>query len=513
MTSRRPVLLAGLLLATTALGGCSLVDEVRGDRAPTTTASPVGAPAGQEKLARFYTQKLTWKDCSGAVCASLTVPVDYASPDGRTIDLAVVKVPAKRASKRIGALVVNPGGPGGSGVDYARAADFIVGPGVRDAYDVVGFDPRGVGRSAPIDCVTDRQLDTFLGSDPTPDDPAEEKAFAAGSASFAADCGRTAGPLLAHVSTVDAAKDMDVLRSALGEKKLTYLGKSYGTFLGATYADLFPTTVGRMVLDGVVPPDISSAEINLGQAKGFELATRQWAAYCVKEGDCPLGKSVDQVMAGLRTFLASVDASPLPRTGDDAVPRLTEGWASLGIAAAMYDQGSWRTLIDAMTDAVGGDGTALMQLADKYADRNPGGQYAGNIMEVIYAVNCLDKPESSDLTEREAEAAAAAKAAPTWGRYLAWSSLPCGYWPVKATGTPHKISAKGADPIVVIGTTRDPATPYEWSVRLREQLAKASLITFDGDGHTAYTRSNACVDDAVDAYYLEGTLPRDGLRC
>jgi hypothetical protein len=179
----------------------------------------------------------------------------------------------------------------------------------------------------------------------------------------------------------------------------------------------------------------------------------------------------------------------------------------------MYDQGAWRTLMDAMTNALAGDGTALMQLADQYADRNPGGGYAGNIMEVIYAVNCLDKPESSSLSERETMADAAAAKAPTWGRYLAWSSLPCGFWPVKPTGEPHEVTAAGAEPIVVIGTTRDPATPYAWSVRLHDQLAKASLITFDGDGHTAYTRSNACVDGAVDTWYLKGSLPKDGLRC
>jgi hypothetical protein len=218
-------------------------------------------------------------------------------------------------------------------------------------------------------------------------------------------------------------------------------------------------------------------------------------------------------MQGLRTFLASVDASPLPRTGDNAVPRLTEGWASVGIAIAMYDQGIWQFLVDAMRDAVGGDGTSLMQLADQYAHRNPGGGYSDNLMEVISAVNCLDKTASDDLAERRRVAEESKEIAPTWGPYLVWESLTCAFWPVRPTGTPERISAEGADPIVVIGTTRDPATPYEWSVRLREQLADASLITFDGDGHTAYTRSNECVDDAVDAYFLEGTVPKDGLRC
>ena len=432
----------GALSAATALavllGGCSTLDGLRSS--PRVSVSPQPPPPGSEALSTYYAQSLAWTECGGAMCTNLKVPLDYAKPGGPTIEISVVKVPAARPSKRIGSLVVNPGGPGGSGVDNA-------------------------------------------------------------------------GPLLGHVSTQDAARDMDVLRAALGEEKLTYLGKSYGTFLGATYAGLFPKLVGRMVLDGVVAPDLTAEEINLGQAKGFEGATREWAAYCVSEGGCPLGDSVDTVMQGLRDFLRSVDATPIGETGDTAVPKLTEGWASLGIAAAMYDHGAWQSLVDAMRTALSGNGTALLQLADQYADRNPGGHYAGNIMEVIYAVNCLDKPDTADLAERQRLAEGSTAQAPTWGPYLVWSSLPCGFWKIPPTGTPQKITAAGSDPIVVIGTTRDPATPYEWSVRLRDQLASASLITFDGDGHTAYTRSNACVDDAVDGYYLEGTVPKDGLRC
>lgn len=513
MSRRRIAALAGATVAALLVSGCTLPGLGGSNSSSSVSVAPQTPPPGSEDLSSFYAQRLQWNDCEGAQCASLEVPVDYAAPQGDTLQVAVIKVPARRDSRRIGSLVVNPGGPGGSGVDYARAADFIVGKGVRDAYDIVGFDPRGVGRSAPIDCLTDAELDTFLGSDPTPDDPAEEQRFAATAQGLGQGCESTAGPLLAHVSTQDAARDMDILRAALGERQLTYLGKSYGTYLGTVYADLFPAQVGRMVLDGVVAPDLTPEEINLGQAKGFERATREWAAYCVEEGDCPLGESVDQVMEGLRSFLLAVDENPLPKTGDNAVPELTEGWASLGIAAAMYDQGQWRTLVDAMAEALTGDGTSLMQLANQYADRNPGGQYAGNIMEVIYAVNCLDKPDGDDVAERAQLAQESVAEAPTWGPFLMWSSLPCGFWPVEPTGAPKTISAAGAAPIVVIGTTRDPATPYEWAVRLREQLADASLISFDGDGHTAYTRSNGCVDDAVDAFYLKGTVPKDGLSC
>ncbi|HYN30585.1 MAG TPA: alpha/beta hydrolase [Dermatophilaceae bacterium] len=515
---RRPTALLAALATAAALGSCSVVGGARErvGSGPAPTVTPQAPPPGSEGLERFYTQALAWSECDGGRCASLTVPLSYDDPDGATIGVDVLKVPASKRSARVGSLVVNPGGPGGSGVDYARAADVIVGAPVRQRYDVVGFDPRGVGRSEPIDCLTDSELDAFLGAEQTPDDPAEQAAFAANATRFAEACGDNAGPLLGHVSTVDAARDMDVLRSALGEEQLDYLGKSYGTYLGAVYAGLFPTLVGRFVLDGALAPDLTSRELNLGQAEGFERATRAWAASCVEEGDCPLGDSVDSVMEGMRAFLGELDLDPIQQTGDPSVPELTEAWASTGIAAAMYDEGSWPILSDALRDATAGDGTALMQLAYQYADRRPGGGYTSNLMEVIYAVNCLDRPESSSVAEHAKEARESTATAPTWGPLLMWSTLPCGSWPVTDAGSrqrPPPITAEGSGPIVVVGTTRDPATPYEWAVRLRDQLANASLLTYEGDGHTAYTRSNACVDDAIDAYYVKGTVPKDGLRC
>jgi pimeloyl-ACP methyl ester carboxylesterase len=512
--SRRRALTAALAVAcATGLAACELPSSKR-TAAPTSVPSEaVLPPTGMEGAKKFYEQKLDWSGCSGGQCAKLTVPVDYAKPDGDTIELALFKAPAK--GDRLGSLVVNPGGPGGSGVDYARAADFIVGRSVRRAYDIVGFDPRGVQRSAPIDCVSDTALDTFLGVDPTPDDAAEERSFAAGAKAFAESCGAKAGALLGHVSTVDAAKDMDVLRAALGETKLTYLGKSYGTFLGSTYAGLFPKQVGRFVLDGVVPPELTAEQLNLGQAEGFERATRAWAASCVQEGDCPLGTDVDQVMTGLRDLLDSLDQTPLTRTGDGRVTQLGEGWASYGVAYAMYDQGLWSQLDDALRAVVDEqDGSGLMKLANAYADRTSTGRYTGNLMEVIYAVNCLDRPDTDSLTEHQKAAEESLSKAPTWGPYLLWSSLPCGFWPVKATNPPHRITAEGSDLIVVVGTTRDPATPYEWSVMLDRELANSTLITWDGDGHTAYVRSqSSCVNNAIDAYYVKGTPPPADLRC
>lgn len=491
--------------AAVALTACSLTSE------PFTPSENGAMPPGREALTRFYEQKLVWSDCEGGQCSDLEVPLDYATPDGETIRIAVFRAPARKAGSRRGSLVVNPGGPGASGVDYARAADYIVTPQIRNVYDVVGFDPRGVARSAPIDCVSDRGLDRFLGQDPTPDDTAEQREFAATSKAFATECGRTAGPLLGHVSTREAAQDMDVLRAALGDDQLTYLGKSYGTFLGATYAEEFPEQAGRLVLDGAVAPDLTSEQFAIGQGQGFDRATRQWAADCADSGECPWNGDADNVVAGLKTLLTRLDETPLPLS--DGRPDLTEGWASLGVAQAMYDQGMWAALTQALRDVQNGDGAALMDLADQYAERNADGTYSGNIMEAIYAVNCLDSAESASLDHYRKMEPAVTKAAPIWGEFMVWGSMVCGFWPEKATGKAGPIAAKGAAPILVVGTTRDPATPYEWAQRLAGQLDQATLLTYDGDGHTAYMRSNNCVNDAVDRYWLEGTLPADGTRC
>ena len=469
-------------------------------------------PSTQENLARFYTQELAWSRCGANQCTRLLVPLDYSRPDGDTIKLAVLKVAAKDRSGRIGSLVVNPGGPGASGVDYAKAADSIVTPPVRAVYDIVGFDPRGVGTSSPIKCLNDRELDSFLGADQTPDDKAEEQSFAAVAKAFGDKCKVNGGLLLGHVSTIEAAKDMDILRAALVETKLDYLGKSYGTFLGATYADLFPTKVDKFVLDGALRPSLSSSQVSEGQAVGFETATRAYVQDCVRKGRCPLGASLDAGMQRLRSFLKQVDAKPLP-LDDPYVKALNEGWASLGIGIAMYDQRLWPDLTSALRDAFAGKADPLMVLANSYAERSSTGSYTGNLMQVIYAVNCLDRSDSRELTHYEAESRSLSAKAPLWGPFLAWSTVPCGYWPVPANNAPKTITAAGSGPIVVVGTTRDPATPYQWAQGLASDLENGHLITFDGDGHTAYTRSNPCVDDAVDAYLLKGAVPRTGLRC
>ena len=497
------------MLVAALTSGCSDLADRLLDRSATPTTESLGVPEGQQALADFYEQQIDWVDCGPGDCAELQVPLDYAEPDGETIEISLLRVPAREARNRIGSLVVNPGGPGGSGVDYAAAADFIVGPQVRQRYDIVGFDPRGVARSAPVDCASDEEMDLQLGFTQAPDGRSDAEL----AAEFAQGCATNAGRIAAHVSTIDAAKDMDILRTALGEEKLTFLGKSYGTYLGAVFAEQFPQRVGRFVLDGALPPDLTSADITVGQAGGFERATRAWAADCVEGGACALGDEVDSVMSALAEFLDGIDESAIPVRGDARVSELGEGGAFYGVVAAMYDQGMWSFLTDALADAVErNDGTALQGLANRYAERSPSGTYAGNLLEANSAINCLDR-RLGDVTDELRQRAA--KAAPVWGPIFTEEEADlCEEWPFDIVGGgPRTIAAQGSDPIVVVGTTRDPATPYEWSEQLAEQLANGVLVSVDGDGHTAYARSNSCIDDAIDAFYLEGTVPEDGLMC
>lgn len=505
-SGRRLRLVAAGAALVLPLAGCSLLES--GPEPTGLSSGDQQPPTGTEGLEPFYEQELEWDDCSEGECATLEVPLDWSEPEGETIDIAVNRITAK--GEAAGSLVVNPGGPGGSGVDYAAAADQVVGSAIRDNFDVVGFDPRGVGRSAPVDCVEDSELDEWMGRDPSPDDEAERTAAVEEATEFGEACQEQTGELIGHVSTADVAKDLDVLRSALDDGKLTYLGKSYGTLIGSTYADLFPDRVGRMVLDGVMPPDLTGREGAIGQAKGFDTATRAWAQDCV-ENDCPLGSSEDEVIESVQDQLKELDEEPLTASGG---LELTEGWASIGIAQAMYDEGLWSRLTDALVSVEEGDGGPLMELGMVYAGRDASGSYTSNIMEALPAVNCLDRGDDTDPQEWEKVVDEVEAEAPIWGGFLAWESLSCATWPVEATGEAAEVDAEGADPILVVGTTRDPATPYEWAERLHEQLDDSALITHEGDGHTAYMRQNDCVDGAVEEFWLTGEVPEDNeLTC
>ena len=509
----------GAVVASLSLSSCLVLPflptDDSGGSSGEPTFVPQTPPTGTTGLETFYNQRLQWTSCTGGECAKLRVPIDYANPSGETMQLAVLRSKARSSNQRIGALVYNPGGPGASPVEYVgQSASALVSSDVRRRYDLIGFDPRGVGRSLPIDCVGDRELDTFIGGvDATPDTPAEEQGLIAEATKFADGCAAKNPKIIAHVSTVEAARDMDVLRAALGESKLNYLGASYGTFLGATYAGLFPGQMGRFVLDGPVPPDLTAQDLATGQAKGFEIATQAYVDDCVKQSDCPVGQSRDRG-DGLDPRLPQ--GPGLPAAARHQRPDGHPAHRELGVDRDPPGDVQRLAVVPAHRRPQGRQvrrRQRLMRLADSYARRTPGGQYQSNIMEAIYAVNCLDKPDTADPAQIEAFAQKLSQEAPTWGRYLAWSDVPCGVWKVPATGKSEPIAAQGSPPIVIVGTTRDPATPYEWATRLRQQLAHGVLVTRDGDGHTGYPRSSPCVDKAVDGWLIDGTVPQDGVKC
>ncbi|MET0819593.1 MAG: alpha/beta hydrolase [Aeromicrobium sp.] len=466
----------------------------------------VGAPKGLES---FYTQDLDWSDCkTGGHCATVTVPVDYSDPGGATTKLRMVLYPATETSTR--SIFVNPGGPGGSAIDYAGAMKNELGDDVRSSADVIGVDPRGVGLSSPLTCLPAKKFDAYAASDPDPDDAAEIEASRAAFASIGTACQANSGALAAHVSTVEAARDMDVVRALVGRAKLDWFGASYGTELGAVYAELFPDKVGRMVLDGAVDPSLDAVESSYAQAEGFQRALAAYAADCAKSEKCPIGTDPQAGVAKIAALMQQLDAKPLPGLGDR---KLTEGLAFYGIAVTLYDKETWSYLSQALDAAFKGDGSVLVQFADVYFDRKPDGSYGSNSGQVISAISCLDSPGGLTLADVEKQTPRFVKTSPVFGRALAFGALGCSDWPITSANPLPTIDAKGAPPIVVIGTTRDPATPYESAEALAEQLDSGVLLTRDGDGHTAYASGNKCIKKAVDGYLSEGTVPTAGTTC
>jgi len=513
---RRTSAAAGALVLVTSLASCTFgksdpepkpLDSASASTGSSSTPEPTATT--DPALAKYYDQTLDWSTCRSTMrCAELTVPLDYAKPDGDTITLSVLEVPAT-GDNPIGAMLVNPGGPGGSGVDYAANATHYFGEPLRQSFDIVGFDPRGVGRSTPIDCLTDQQLDTFVASDPDPDTSAEMRQADQMMTQFGQGCLQRSGDLTRHVSTEEAARDMDILRGALGQEKMVYFGASYGTFLGATYADLFPERVGRMVLDGAIDPTMDLVDTSLVQAKGFEVALRAYVQNCVDNGGCYLGNDVDSAMLTIRNFLDQVDKKPLPGSGGRM---LTEGEAVLGIWAPLYNRDYWSALDTALSQALNGNGATLLSFADAYVSRGPNG-YLDNSSEALYAVNCLDNDESVSDAEVKKLEPKFEEASPTFGRVFDYGLTACRNWSVHSGKGPEKLTAPGAAPIMVIGTTRDPATPLEWAEALANQLESAVLVRRDGDGHTGYGAGNQCVDDTVESYLVSGTVPDGTVDC
>jgi pimeloyl-ACP methyl ester carboxylesterase len=494
MPRRATVLTAVVAVLALSLTACSGDDDDADSSAST-------AKAGADT-----TGALEWRDCADDVeCAGLVVPLDYDDPDGDTITLALER---RRASgDRVGALLANPGGPGASGLPMVDNASSYFSDDILDRFDIVSWDPRGVGKSSPIECTDD--LDFFFATVKSPDDAAEVEANVDVSQRLVNACEKQSKDLLPYLSSKSTVQDMDRIREALGEDKLSYIGFSYGTFLGALYADRYPDKVRALVLDGALDPALGFEQVTREQAMGFDSALNAFFDDCAKRG-CGFGG--DDPRSAYEKLAAQIDAETLPAEVGGEERDLGPGEFDLGVATALYaGKSGWEVLADGLRDAARGDGSLLLSLSDTYTSREPGGDYS-NEFEAFLGIGCLDSPAPS-TDELATMADGIAKDAPYFGAATAWLSAPCSLWPVPPVITPGPVTATGAPPIVVIGTSNDPATPLKWAVSLAGELESGHLITFEGEGHTAYAQGDDCVDNAVDDYLIDLEVPEDGLKC
>ncbi|WP_432112039.1 alpha/beta hydrolase [Streptomyces sp. YPW6] len=563
---RRPALVTALALAcSVALTSCTAGPATGPGRG---SASPASAdPASRPGLAPFYGQRLRWTDCASAgyACARLTVPRDYDDPgNGRTFVLPVARVAAGEPDRRIGSLVYNPGGPGAAGArSLEEGMDEAFGREARDRFDIVAFDPRGVGASVPALTCTASDDEAEEEREEAAEPPGQEGVVAplhprtdqersaadAGARAAAEDCERHSGGLLRHVGTEDAARDLDVLRAALGERELTYLGWSYGTSLGTAYAELFPRRVRAMVLDGAIDPSLDWSQRVLSQSAGFRRSVDDYADHCAEiAGDsCPAG-GPDAIRALIEGLYARAEREPLPVSEDSSYAEYggMDATAVLdAVSMAMYTpEEQWEPLSRALAAADAGDATLLGALDEEEPEEgepsaeDPAPQDTGDVTEedgggegggdegspaageapvdnegaALTAVNCLDVPHPRDLDAYWDALPRAEKAAGVYGTAGVTAELTCRGWP-SGGRTPHRVDADGVPPVLVVGTTGDPSTPYAEAVSLAEQFPGGMLLTYEGMGHTAYGRGDACVTRKVDAYLVGLEPVRPGATC
>lgn len=508
---------AALLMTLTGCWSSGAPAGYHGAIAP--TAGPTATSAVPAGLERYYTQAVAWTDCGdGFECAEVVAPMNWDAPDPATdIRLAAVRLPA--SGDKIGSLFINPGGPGASGFDTVRyGAEFATGDPLRERFDVVGWDPRGVGRSAPVICFPDpKDMDDFLFGIPEADPKADPQGWidevTASAIEVGKACAEHTGEVLQYIDTISTVRDLDLLRAVVGDPKLYYLGYSYGSDIGAYYLDLFPQNAGRVVLDGATDPAIPVFEVGLEQTKGFQLALENYLAACPEmfRSSCPFTGDVPADLAVIQGLIARYDAAPVP--GADG--RMMDGGVLItAIKATLYSQDFWEYLNDVFWDAQEGRTEWPFILADYYYDRGEDGSYSTNMFEAFFAIYCVDYPVEDDPAEWARQEALFKQASPTFYReFPIMGDVLCENWPYKYLGDGDtSVTGAGAPPFLVIATTGDPATPYEWGVRVARAMPSAQLITYNGEGHTAYGKSQ-CVDVVVEAYFIRGTVPASDPNC
>jgi pimeloyl-ACP methyl ester carboxylesterase len=498
MRSSRPLVALALVLALVAVA-CTDDEEFARQRRESTTTTTDGGDRPDDG-------SLDWRECDGGECAELTVPLDYDDPDGPTIEVALIRQRATDPDGRIGSLLTNPGGPGASGVDFVADSGFAVFPELREHFDIIGFDPRGTGGTMPIECA--ESLDSVLSRDYSPDSPEERDVLQEAIAAYTDECREQYGDVLDHISSQDTVRDMDRIREALGDEKLTYIGFSYGSYLGALYADFFPDKVRALALDGAIDPELDSLATNLEQAAGFEASLNAFFESCGADEDCAFYSDGDPA-AAYDALLAEIERDPPEADGRALSPNEFE----LGVAEPLYGgEAGWIQLADALAAAADGDPSLMFDLSDSYTERHDDGSHTGSILQPFWAIGCVDgEPigEPEDIPTLEAQFRAAA---PRFGVSFLYSALMCALWPAESEPSPNPLDATGAPPILVIGTSGDPATPFQWAESLADVLDSGVLLANEGEQHTAYL-SNECVTDTIDDYLVDLEVPEPGTRC
>ncbi|KQY06078.1 hydrolase [Mycobacterium sp. Root135] len=502
MNLRRGVLAAVLVVLLVA--GCSTVVDGRGVIATPRPGTPID-----------------WSQCdvaasdvripAGAECGKLSVPVDYTKPDGDVARLAMIRF--KATGDKIGSLIINPGGPGESGVGAAASLVGAMPPSIRERFDLVGFDPRGVGASTPaVWCNSDADNDRQRADDQVDYTPEGVAHIESETKDFVARCVEKMGnEFLANVGTTSVIKDLDAMRAALGDQKLTYLGYSYGTRIGSAYAEAYPQNVRAMILDGAVDPNADPVEADIRQAAAFQTAFNDYAADCGKSPNCPLGTDPAKAVDVYKSMVEPLVKDPA-KTRD---PRgLSYSDAIVGTILPLYSPNLWRHLTQALSELKNGSGDTMLKLADLYMGRDEDGRY-NNSTDVRVAVNCVDEPPITDRKTVVDEDRRVREVAPfmSYGQFTGNAPLgTCAFWPVPATSKPHRISVAGLPPVLVVSTTNDPATPYQAGVDLAKQLG-GTLLTFDGTQHTVVFQGDKCVDDIAAKYLVDVVVPPPNSTC
>jgi pimeloyl-ACP methyl ester carboxylesterase len=468
------------------------------------TASTSTSTSAATATATAAVAKIQWRPCQLGQCGTLKVPLSYSDPNGKQITLALFRLPAKHPSKRIGTILLNPGGPGASGVQFTRLTAIGFPDSLRARFDIIGWDPRGVGASDPINCGAALARAATL--DESPVTAAQRTALAKGDQQFGAACKAKVGAIIGNVGTVDTARDMDRIRTAIGAKRINYIGYSYGTYLGAVYANMFPTHVRAMILDGVSDPGESPTTSFLVQARALDKAIDGYLATCAAHAKCAF-HSGGHPQSAFDALVRRIEAHPI------AVGHRQLGPTQFffGVANSLYGDDQTAVAKD-LAAAAAGNGRPLLKQFDDYVGRKPNGTYTTE-QSANTAINCVDGRGVGDLSAAQKLEHEFVAAAPRFGRFVLYSNLVCGYWPVQAHPPKLPISAKGAPPIVVIGSIRDPITPYSDAVHLAHELHSGVLLTASNAGHTSNFGIGGPCDALGTKYLLTGTPPPNGTHC